>query len=305
MVGREKSVTTASKRLTTTKWKHQTIEVDVPLFHKVWEEIPKHDLKSFQTLYDYLIVSGIIFLKRELIELVREKSKALKERARNIKRQCLAGNKPGELVRKKFNPVMYEKDYEALGRFCIEENLKKHWVFESLLREFVEGNPIILDHIEACKKLNITQRKKQLARVAKLEYIYMLDEKDAEEILKRNTERYDRKEFESSLLQEEVNNVMNRALKDTADKEAAMLEDKIDRLVRRRGIVMEQIIAPVDLDEEDDNLDDDEDLIDEDAIEEEEAEEEPFWLKNAKSVALDERKARKDRIAKLRKEIGD
>lgn len=293
----------SAKRLTTTKWKHQTIEVDIPLFEKIWEELPKYEIKSFQTLYDYLIVSGVIFLKREIIELVREKSKALKERTRNIRVQCLSGNPTGEVERKKFNPVMYEKDYEALGRFCIEENLKKHWVFESLLREFVEGNPIIINHIDYCKKLNVTQRKKQLARVAKLEYIYMLDAKDAEEILKRNTEKYDKKDYDSSLIQEDLNNILNRVAKDQLDEEeSASFESKINRLAQRRGIVMEQIMSPVDLDEEDS----DDDIEDEDTQEDEPLEEDsdPLWLKNAKAVAIEERKARKERLAKLRKEIG-
>lgn len=233
-----------SDKIALSKRKRQTFELDTKIVDKVKELIPKYQIKSFQTLFEYLIVSGAIYLKRSIIELIRERTKDIKERYKQDGLRKLSGNKEGIRVKRtKINPTMYDRDYEAFARFVIEEKTKKYWVIEILLEEFAKENPIIIDHIKECQKLNVTERKQQIDRITQMEYVFILAPEDANKILDRNTKKFDSFEFKENLLQAEVQNVIRELkteaqIKEDVDRELAA---KIKKISQERRQKIEEI----------------------------------------------------------------
>jgi hypothetical protein len=240
---------TPRTRAAANKTKKQRIEYPIEIDAKLRELLVKYDL-PFQSLFDYLVVSGVVFLKREILDVIQSRVPEFKDR---FKRAALARFKKERVVpdMKRVVFLMYDNDFDSLTRFCIEENIKKYWVFEILMTEFVKENPILLAHIENCKALKISARKTQLDRLEKPEFVTILNRVDAEQILLRNTKKYDSKEY-SGLLQQELREIARRGSQlaqeaKEEESEDAMLEAKIARLKTARDKRIDEIEDPIDL----------------------------------------------------------
>ena len=245
-----KKITPTSRALAT-KTKRQKIEYPVEIDSKIKELLEKYDL-AFQSLFDYLVVSGVVFLKREILDLIQARVPEFRDR---FKRAALARFKSEKIMpdMKRVAFFMYPKDFDSLSRFCIEENVKKYWVFEILMIEFANENPIIIEHLKNCKALKIATRKNQMDRLKKSEHITILDSIDAEQILVRNTKKYDTKSYSGSLQQELLeiarkgSQMAQEAKEDASDD--ARLNMKIARLRRARSVGIDRLEDPVDVDE--------------------------------------------------------
>lgn len=252
-------------RMNATKIKRQTIEVDEEIMKKVKELLPVYNIKSFQALFEYLIVSGAVYLKRDIIQLIRDRTVEVRKKYTEMNLKKFKKEHTKETPKIKLNPSMYERDYEAFAKFVIEENTKKYWVIEILLEEFSKENPIIIDHIKQCQSLNVLERRKQVDRVADQQYVYLLDHVEASKILDRNTKKYDKKEFKEHLLQNEVQNFLseNRAEKETKQEVSDALSVKMRKIAFARTKEIEQSmespnIFDDDTEDEDEFLDDEE-----------------------------------------------
>lgn len=220
------------------KTKKQGVKLEPSFMEKVRERIKEEGLEGPQELYDYLIVSGVIYLKREVIELIDcEKPVKIGKRKKA---------KKGESTKKNiYIFFMYPPDLQAFTRFCMEKNVYKFWVIETLFRLFVEKNPIILSHIEECRKLNLSERKKQIARLLKDEYIDVLPENDADQLLVSFTEKYDKKQF-GTQIQEEVSKFLMNKKKIDKEKEEEDLEAALDLKSKRIAEArLRRVVEPV------------------------------------------------------------
>lgn len=252
---RNKIGVTKSERIAATKDRRQGMDIPVSVVPAIEKLIKKLELRGYQVLFDYLVVSGVVFLKREIIEIINEHADFYRERSKKASLARLKKEKTDHPEMKQVIVTMYQQDMDALNRFCVEQNLKKYWIFEILMREFAKENPVLLAHIDNCKKLNIATRKKQLARLGKEEYIKVLSPIDAESILERNTENYDKAKF-SKLLQQEINDILARSNKalfqfKVEEKQEDILEAKIRSLRKERIAAEAEITEPV-IDEDDD-----------------------------------------------------
>jgi hypothetical protein len=214
--------------------------------------LEKHEV-GFQPFFDYLVVSGIVFLKSDIIELVRKRVPEFRDR---FKKAAVARFKKEKIVpdMKEVIFQMYDRDFDSLSRFCIEENIKKFWLFEILITEFVKENPVIINHIVSCKALKISERKKSMDRLKKVDYVRILNAEDAELILNRNTEKYDTKSY-SGHLQVELHDIMLRAGKlvqqtQKKEEEGSSLDALVKRISRSRNEAILKLEEPVDIDEE-------------------------------------------------------
>jgi hypothetical protein len=193
-------------------------------------------IEGFQQLFDFLVVSGLIYFKREIIELIDENSGKLKERKKNVNGE---GRKTTLLT---FH--MYPSDSAALDRFLIEKDIRKFWVTEILFKAFSEKNKSVIDHIKQCQELDVTNRKKQIVRLLNDEYIDVLPENDAEQLLVSFTEKYDKREFGENLQEEVLKFLSKRAVREEKEvEEKESFDDKMER-IRQARKRLENIIEP-------------------------------------------------------------
>lgn len=210
------------------------------------ELLDKYEIKGFQTLFDYLIVSGIVYLKKDIIEIVRARTPEYVARYKqsSLSRLGLA-EKPDTGEIKQEVCTMYDRDLENFNKFCIEENIKKFWIIDILMDEFSKENPVIIDHIRSCQKLNITERKKQVSRLLNDEYVAILNPRDQDQILEMLTKKYDDKE--KHLLQYEIFDDLEKSekrLEEQNDVDSAFAH-RIARLKRARMRDVADITEPL------------------------------------------------------------
>lgn len=242
---RAEGVITKTARLFSSKNKKQAAEFPESIIFQIQEGINELELKSWQNLFDYLIVSGVIYLKREIIEMIEVDSSFYRERFKKMSLAKLNKEKVEFPKTKKYIFLMYPNDFEALAKFCVEKNVKKFWIFEILFKRFAQKDPVLIQHVSQCKKFNVSQRKKKIDKLMKVEYISMLSERDANEILERNTTKYDNNEF-SGLLQVELKDIMNRTSKAAIAEKIRLSEEeafnqKINRLRTQRNKEVDRI----------------------------------------------------------------
>lgn len=238
----------ARERSSITKDIRQGIKIPVKMYTDIKTNLlKKYNLKSFQALYDYLIVSGVVYLKKDILEVVRSRVPEYNERYKQAKLARLGKAEKVDREVKHVVCMMYDRDFNSLQNFCIEEQIKKFWVIEILFEEFWKENPIILDHIATCQRLNVTERKKQISRLLNDEYIVVLPEREAEEILDRLTEKYDKRDY-GGLIQEELEAIKKRAeLKRTEEE---VVEDEFNKKLKNlrmsRTRAVNAIAEPID-----------------------------------------------------------
>jgi hypothetical protein len=233
---RAKKGLNASERSRVTKDVRQSMKIPEKTYRKIKDELlDKYEIKGFQTLFDYLVVSGVVYLKSDVLSVVRSRAP---EYAIRFKQERLS--RLGKVQKQKKESIsqvvctMYDRDNLALNNFVMEERIKKFWIFEILFDEFAKENTILVEHVKKCKSLNITERKKQVSRLMNDEYITVLHPKDAEEILNILTEKYDNREF-GGILQDQIAEV-DRRRQQKEKEEEEIEEDFNDKLARLRGL---------------------------------------------------------------------
>lgn len=237
----------AKEKAAVTKDIRQGMKLPVATYKKIKDELlDKYDIKGFQTLYDYLIVSGIVYIKKDIVELVRARKTEYLERYKQAKLARLGkAEKPemGEI--QQVVCLMYDRDADALEKFVIEEGVKKFWIIDILMDEFCKENPILIDHIKNCQKLNVTERKKQVSRLLNDEYIVVLSERDQNQILDMLTKKYDEKE--KRLLQYEIMEALNQSEEKEASEDDvdANFANRIASLRRARAMAVSAITEPI------------------------------------------------------------
>ena len=216
---------------------------------KVRNLIVKYELKGMQDLFDSLVVGGLVFRRSEIIDFIREHRPKYEElhKLNNLSRLGKA-KKPEQLEMYGINMVMYNHDHTAFKNYIIEENIKQQWVWTILFEDgFAAEAPPIVALVQRQSKLEITSRKKAVARLANDEYIRVLPTSEAEFILNQLTTEYDNREFDDSL--EEVIKA-KIALKEAeeAKEEEDLLEkdfdNKIINLRRSRAQKINEISKP-------------------------------------------------------------
>jgi len=229
------------------KSKKQVFKFPNKTYSKIQKELlKKYDVPNFQTLYDYLIVSGIIYLNRDLVQMVKDRVPEMAELLR--KNSVARFTKTNQLFDvKKLTCLMYEKDYESFNKCIIEMNTKKFWVIEILMDEFCKENPKIIEHIRQCQKNKVKERKKTIERISKDEVILVLDEESAKQILERNTNRYDNNIF-GDLIQEEIMKVLQNTEK--AKKQKEEIDEEFDKKVKSLRKLKNKALEPIQEDDE-------------------------------------------------------
>lgn len=215
------------------KSKRQILKVPKNMHEKIKKDlIKKHGLKSYQELFDHLIVSGVVYLQQDIVALIDEKLPDFRERNARSKLARLGKVEAPyfpEYQEKIFQ--MYPKDYVAFSNFVVEKNCAKQWISEILFGEFVEENEAILNLINRGQKLDVRRRKNQISRLADDKWVVCLQKEEASKILEQLTESYDNRDFDSGLLRAQVSN-FNQL------KELDLEEEKLNREMEEKMIAI-------------------------------------------------------------------
>lgn len=232
--------------------KEKKIMVRVPekFMPTIKKLMQKYELKGIQALFDILVISGLVFRRAEIVEFVRaNKNKYLE----TYKQQCLSriGKAPKVEVEKMYgvNLFMYASDFRAFKEYIIEENIKQQWVWNILFADgFAQEESCVIDLINRSKELNISERKKAIARLSKDEYVSVLPEDIAGKILDQLTEEYDERIFDDSI-EAAIESRLKLKEKEQEEQEEAELDldlkNKISALRTSRNKAMNNISKPM------------------------------------------------------------
>jgi hypothetical protein len=182
--------------------KDKRIMIRYPRIYRepIKELCKKYGIKGTQDLFDYLIVSGVCFRKKDIIDIIREHKEKYKQNLLDIKTKNLRGGKAPTTPQFGVNAFLYEADYKAMKDFLVEENVSQQDVLKILFLEgFLKEDARILNIIEQNRSLRINKRKKQIARLTNDKYISVLDIDDAKRILEELTAEYDQRNFDSDI----------------------------------------------------------------------------------------------------------
>lgn len=221
------------KTKTLRKNKKQIVKIPVEVNKKIKEELlEKYGLKSYQALFDYLVVSGVVFLRPEVIKIVDDNIQEYIERDKKAKLSRFgkieAPEFPEYCTPKTFQ--MYLKDFKTFSDFAIERNYAKQWIMEILFSEFSKENEDLIALISKAQKLNVRKRKKQVARLLDDEWITCFSPEESKEMLAQFTENYESGNLDS-LIQEEIYklNVRKRE-RESEEEEEAQFQKKMENL---------------------------------------------------------------------------
>ena len=213
------------------------------------KKIQEHELKSMQELFDCMIISGIVFRKKEILEFVRENVPKYQKISAQEKLSRLGkAEKPPKIDMYGVNMTMYNNDYLAFKNYIVEENIQQQWLWNILFEDgFSMDEPCIIDLVERAKKLEINSRKKAIARLTNDEYITTLSTVEADKILEKITEEYDNKKFDASLeaiIESKIE--LEKSVKNLEDEEDldSELAKKMENLRRSRGVKIQHLTKP-------------------------------------------------------------
>lgn len=246
-----------SNRKYLAKRRKQNIKFSKSMADKAKTLFEKYDIRGMQELFDHLVVSGVVYFKREIVEVVRARIPEWQERYSKSRISNFGKEKNPEEYDDYYRHTffMYEKDHAGLANFCIEENLKKFWTVQILFDEFTRENSIILNHIKKCQDLNIMERKKKTVRLLNDQYITMLNEQDSNSILELLTKKYDEKTYGDKFVQEEMLEALKKSEKAKQEEDIdASFEKKLLSLRMSRARKLTLLIDPIDLEETEEEL---------------------------------------------------
>lgn len=248
---REKFKINREKEMKFLKTKKLLLKIPVESRNVMKETLfPKYGIKSFQEIYDYLILGGLCYMNRSIIEVVDENIEPYIARDKQSKLARIGkAERPEYPEYHQINMQMYPKDFKALKDYLVEKNYAQQWVYEILMREFANENEKVVDFVKRAQSLKLKTRKQQIARLVDDEWIEFLGEDDRMKLLAQFTESYDNKEF-NSIFQEEIEKMMqaetiriNEQFELEDEEERAFVETlKAHR--RARSARLEELAAP-------------------------------------------------------------
>lgn len=207
------------------KSKKVTIRIPDDAHKEVRKFLNDYDLKGVQELFDIVVVSGIVFRRKEILELVRDFIGKHQQAARAKKTGFLNGVSSKDEPLKDLPAYLYETDFKALNEYLIEENVKKQHLWMAI---FVDGvanrDPRIIDLVKRSKGLNIQKRKKAVARLTDDKWITALPMSEASKLLEKFTEEYDNK-----IISENVEEFLS-------EEKKILIEDEDDLSLKRNQI---------------------------------------------------------------------
>jgi len=206
-----------------------------------------YELKSFQELFDYLVVSGVVYLKPSILEFLKKEMPKYKDKYVQMSLAKFGKTDAPEYDRyMQLQAFMYEQDFHAFNNFCIENNVKPVWVYHCL---FVDGfcaeAPEIIDLIKECREKKIRSRKNTVARLVKDKYIDVLSSRDCNSLLAHLTKKFDKKEFDENLLVEFIENENRVKEKETEQQIDDELNSKFDSIKQSREKELEDAVEPI------------------------------------------------------------
>lgn len=168
----------------------------LPLLKKL---LIKYKLQGFQQLFDYVVISGIVFRRPEILSLVRENVDKYKKYFNEERMARLKGVDFQRVILHQNVGKLYPNDQIALNEFVVEENVRKQWLFRILIEDgFLMEHSSVIDLIKKSQDADITKRKKTIARLLDDKYIQRLSLEDSNVILEKLTEEYDKNIFDDS-----------------------------------------------------------------------------------------------------------
>lgn len=231
-----------------TKTKKILVKIPLPYHLKIKNELlKKYDLKGFQSIFDYLVIGGVLYLNHDIISIVNEKLPFYVERNKQAKLARLGKvEKPEYPEYHRINFMLFAKDAKALNDFVIEKNCAKQWLVEILFTEFANENQIVIDFIKRGQKHNVLKRKKQIARLAEDKWIKILPRDESKLILKQLTENYEKRKFDSNI-QIEIDKLIEEKRKqlEKEGEEENELNKKIASVRAARQAEIQKIVAPI------------------------------------------------------------
>lgn len=212
--------------------------------------LKKHDLKSFQELADYLIVSGVIYLKPEILEFLKKTVKKYKAKFAQQSMAKLGKAEPIESEKyMQLNCMFYEQDFLNFQNFCIENDVRPVWVVHSLVVDgFCGEEPVILQLIKDCKSKKIRSRKNTVARLVKDVYIDVIDQETCKSILSHLTKKFDNKEFDALVIDQMMQVRQDVEAVEEEDEETKALNKKFSAIKKQRSLEISEAVNPVDFD---------------------------------------------------------
>lgn len=225
------------------KSKKQILKVPSEVNSKIKKEyLKKYGLKSFQELFDYLVVSGIVYLDSDVISIIDNQIDFYKKRDAQAKLARL-GKAEAPIYPKYIEKIfmMYPKDFAAFGRYITEKNYAKQWVSEILFSEFVNDNPKLISIIDRAQNLDVRKRKNQISRLAQDEWIMCLDENDSLKILEQLTDSYDNRKF-SNLIQNEIIKFHQKTKDEEVEEELELeMQKKMEEIRKARKVARKML----------------------------------------------------------------
>lgn len=182
------------------KSKKMIAKVPLDILDKIRDEVmPKYGMKKFQEIFDYIIVSGVIYLDSKVIKYIDERIPKYRERFKETQLARLKKTKVDLPEYHVTNFMMFPSEYEMFCNFLIEKNYKQQWVYEVVFEGFAKEDSVLVNLIKRGQKNNVRDRKKTVARLAKDEWVIALPGDDAAVILSQLTEKYEKKKFDESI----------------------------------------------------------------------------------------------------------
>lgn len=221
-------------------------------YKQIQKQMNAMDIRGVQELFDYLVISGIVFRKPEVIELIRNNRTKYEEKRKQerLSRLKLA-EKPEKVEMFERNVYMYHEDHVAFKDYVIEENITQQNIFNILFIDgFLTKEPSIISLIERAKELEVRSRKQNIARLSNDEYVKSLPLNDASLILDKLTEEYDKREFDPDLQKLVAEILTSEKSEDeiSDDEVERALEEKLKRVRMSRAALINQIAKPREID---------------------------------------------------------
>lgn len=182
------------------KSKKMIAKIPREILDKIRNEVmPKYGMKSLQEIFDYIIVSGIVYLDSAVVKYVDERIGPYRERFKEIQLARLKREKVEMPDYHKTNFMMFPSEYDMFCKFLVEKNYKQQWVYEIIFHGFAEEEPILIKLITKGQRNNVRERKKTVARIANDEWVVALPGDEAAQILEQLTEKYENRKFDQSI----------------------------------------------------------------------------------------------------------
>lgn len=219
------------KGRSTKKDKRVMIRLPQKQYEKIVPLMEKYEIKTFQELYDLLVVSGICLREPVVLDYVTKHVGKYEEESRKKRMDSLNGKKAKKEKTHAQNCTMYSSDKLALDNYVTDKNIKKSWLFKVLLCDaFISEDEKIIEYIQRLKEKDVISRKKQIARLSNDNYVETIDEETSFDILKKMTENYDKRRFSEDIQEDIIQILTGQDKKERQEEEE--LEDEFQKKLK-------------------------------------------------------------------------